>query len=287
MRQGFRMTVTELTMGQNVPLLLDGQEVDALRVTVEWVLGGSIDLDVSALLLDGGGHVRDDADFVFYNQPVGGDGSVRLLGKGQDDTTSFDRLLVSPTSLPGAITRIVVLVSNDTTAPGSLSEIDGLALSIATADEQRLCRFAVPKLTTETAVVVGELYQRDLTWRFRAIGQGYDSGLAGVAGDYGITVETTDDLSEELHLTPQTLDSALPVDLSPPEDQLALPLPPETAARPVRTRKRTAHPATLRPLTLGTTSPGKPLDCSPSSASAALMSRSGARPRRSSASSWA
>ena len=251
MRQERFMTVTELTMGQNVPLLLDGQEVETLRLTVEWMLGGSIDLDVSALLLDDSGRVRDDADFVFYNQPVGGDGSVRLLGKSQDDTTSFDRLLVSPTSVPGDITRIVVLVSSDSAGPGHLSEIAGLALSISTADEQQLCRFAVPQLSAETAVVVGELYQRELTWRFRAIGQGYDSGLAGVAGDYGITVETTDDSSEELPLTPDVSDPTPSVDLDPPEEQLALPLAPRTAARPVRTRKQTAQPAAVRPLTLG------------------------------------
>lgn len=99
------MTVTELAMGQNVPLLLDGQEVDAIRVTVEWGLTTEVDLDVSALLLTGAGRVRDDADFVFHDQPEGGKGSVRLLGKSQDETTSSDRLLVSIVDLTSTATK--------------------------------------------------------------------------------------------------------------------------------------------------------------------------------------
>ena len=42
--------------------------------------------------------------------------------------------------------------------------------------------------STETAMVFGELYRRGSEWKFRAIGQGYASGLAGIARDYGVNV---------------------------------------------------------------------------------------------------
>lgn len=42
--------------------------------------------------------------------------------------------------------------------------------------------------STETAMVFGELYRNGAEWKFRAIGQGYASGLAGIARDYGVNV---------------------------------------------------------------------------------------------------
>lgn len=142
----------ELTMGQNVPLHHDGEEVESLRDSVEWSLDGQLELDVSALLLGADGRVHDDNDFVFYNQPVGGDGAVRLLGKSPDDSFATDPLMVSPAGLPDDVVRVVVLVSHDGTATGDLSAVDRLALNIATVDEQKLCSLAVPPLGSETAV---------------------------------------------------------------------------------------------------------------------------------------
>jgi len=42
--------------------------------------------------------------------------------------------------------------------------------------------------STETAMVFGELYRSGAEWKFRAVGQGYASGLRGIAHDYGVTV---------------------------------------------------------------------------------------------------
>ena len=42
--------------------------------------------------------------------------------------------------------------------------------------------------STETAMVFGELYRNGAEWKFRAVGQGYASGLAGIARDFGVNV---------------------------------------------------------------------------------------------------
>ncbi|MCW0014675.1 TerD family protein, partial [Burkholderia pseudomallei] len=42
--------------------------------------------------------------------------------------------------------------------------------------------------STETAMVFGELYRNGSDWKFRAVGQGYASGLAGIAKDFGVNV---------------------------------------------------------------------------------------------------
>jgi Uncharacterized proteins involved in stress response, homologs of TerZ and putative cAMP-binding protein CABP1 len=35
-------------------------------------------------------------------------------------------------------------------------------------------------------MIFGELYRQEAEWKFRAIGQGYSAGLAGIATDYGV-----------------------------------------------------------------------------------------------------
>ncbi|MGW6612028.1 TerD family protein [Streptomyces erythrochromogenes] len=45
----------------------------------------------------------------------------------------------------------------------------------------------------ETVVVLAELYRREGGWKVRAVGQGYASGLAGLATDYGVDVESEPD----------------------------------------------------------------------------------------------
>ena len=42
--------------------------------------------------------------------------------------------------------------------------------------------------STETAMIFGEVYRNAGEWKFRAIGQGYASGLRGIAQDFGVNV---------------------------------------------------------------------------------------------------
>lgn len=41
----------------------------------------------------------------------------------------------------------------------------------------------------ETAIICGELYRRGDGWKFRAVGQGYPTGLIGLATAFGISVD--------------------------------------------------------------------------------------------------
>lgn len=153
-----------------------------LTVAVQWS-GGS--LDASALLVTQAGKVRSDADFVFYNQPEGGGGSVRHLG-GEDGA---QRLGVRLPDVPDAIDRVVIATSAD---DGTLAGVSGLAVSVADRSEVTV-RFTVPAYDAETVAVLGEFYRQAGGWKFRAIGQGYTTGLAGLATDYGVTVDDEPD----------------------------------------------------------------------------------------------
>jgi stress response protein SCP2 len=172
--------MTSLAKGANVPI--DTLTVRA-RLTWHAPSAGSAgpDVDGSALLLTSAGRVGSDDDFVFYNQPRHPSGAVRHLGKsGPADTVE-----VELAALPGWVDRVVFAASAD---GGTFGQVSGLRLGLTDVGGTELADFSMTG-QTETAMLTGELYRRDGRWRFRAIGQGYASGLAGLATDFGISVE--------------------------------------------------------------------------------------------------
>ncbi|MGW3666956.1 VWA domain-containing protein [Streptomyces sp. NPDC005141] len=176
------MTATSMSKGANLPVA--AQEV---RVVLGWSGGpGAPDADASALLLRADGRVRDDGDFVFYNQPRHASGAVRHLGKRREGGGTTDTVGVDLRALEPEIQRVVLGASAD---GGTFGGLTGLRLTLLdAATGQELALFEM-EATTETAFIGGELYLRGGQWKFRAVGQGYASGLAGMATDFGISVD--------------------------------------------------------------------------------------------------
>ncbi|WP_411098240.1 TerD family protein [Streptomyces sp. x-45] len=174
--------MTVMTKGGNLPVPAAG-----LQVAVTWRQGAQVpDVDVSALLLDATGRVRSDADLVFYNQPAHPSGAVRHLGKGQGaDGTGADWLWLDLAAVELGMDRVVVAASTDA---GTFGQVPFLDVRVALPDGQQVASFTIGDASTETAFVFGEFYRRNGGWKFRAVGQGYASGLAGLATDFGISV---------------------------------------------------------------------------------------------------
>ena len=137
----------------------------------------SAPVDISALLLTAERKVRDDADFVFYNQPQAP--GVRYRPDGVD---------VDPTGVDAAIECVVVTASLDGSGPATFGALGRLQLDIAVAGAP-VASFEPDGLGPETALLCVEIYRRAGQWKVRAVGQGYANGLAGIATDFGITVE--------------------------------------------------------------------------------------------------
>ncbi|MFJ6076084.1 VWA domain-containing protein [Streptomyces sp. NPDC093065] len=182
------MTATSLSKGANIAVASP-----AVRVELVWSAGPGVpEVDASALLLTSAGRVRDDGDFVFYNQPRHTSGAVRHLGKrggpGGDAGVTSDAVEVDLRSVETAVERIVLCASAD---GGTFGRVPGLSLRMLdTGTGAELARFDITA-GPETALVGGELYRRQGSWKFRAVGQGYAAGLAGLATDFGITVDDT------------------------------------------------------------------------------------------------
>lgn len=167
--------------GMNVPV-----PASAVRIELSWRGGARVpDVDASALLL-AGGKVRSDVDFVFYNQAQHSSGAVRHEGKHAGAEVT-DSLSVNLAQVEPAIETILLAASAD---GGTFGQVPGLHIRVLdAAGGAELDRFDSDNASVETAFVLGELYRRQGAWKFRAAGQGYDTGLGGLATDYGITVD--------------------------------------------------------------------------------------------------
>jgi stress response protein SCP2 len=178
----------QLVKGQNVALSVLIEEVTSVALALSWAdVSGSGDADASALLLDSDGKVRSDDDFYFYNREPRSDDAVHLLGKTPTDAGSEDRIAVDLVGIPDEVARVLIVASRY--GGGCFGELDGLHLMLSDASGDPVARFDIDDASTETAFVFGELYRRGGEWKFRAVGQGYDSGLAGLATDFGIDVD--------------------------------------------------------------------------------------------------
>ncbi|MGV9415176.1 TerD family protein [Nocardia sp. NPDC003693] len=225
--------------GSNVPV-----GAAAVRVELGWQGGPGVpDADASALLL-AGGRVRSDADFVFYNQPAHASGAVRYEGKQQGPQIT-DVLSVNLAQVEPQIETIVIAASSD---GGTFAQLRGLHVRLVDASNgAELARFDSTDASAETAFVLGELYRRQGAWKFRAVGQGYTAGLAGLATDFGITVDEPSPQpapAQSAHSAPTQPDYA------PPQPHQAPPAPNYSPPQPNQQPPAPAAPVNLGKISL-------------------------------------
>ncbi|AEN10906.1 MULTISPECIES: TerD family protein [unclassified Streptomyces] len=187
-----------LSKGGNVSLSKEAPGLSAVVIGLGWdarsTTGADFDLDASALLLNATGKVVSDQHFVFYNNLTSPDGSVEhtgdnLTGEGEGDDESIK---VNLATVPADVDKIVFPVSiHEAVQRGqSFGQVRNAFIRVVNqAGGTEIARYDLSEdASTETAMVFGELYRNGAEWKFRAVGQGYASGLAGIASDYGVNV---------------------------------------------------------------------------------------------------
>ncbi|MET9420536.1 MULTISPECIES: TerD family protein [unclassified Streptomyces] len=213
--------------GANTPV-----SVRSVRVELGWRSGPGVpDVDASALLLLSSGKVRSDSDFVFYNQPAHASGAVRHEGKQSAAGATTDSVAVDLDRVESSIERVVLAASAD---GGTFGQVPGLHIRVLDAGSgAEIARYDSQDATVETAFVLGELYRRQGAWKFRAVGQGYGTGLEGLATDFGITVDEPQQAAvTEAAVTQATLPAVTPPVATPPPPPVAPPAPAPHAAPP-------------------------------------------------------
>lgn len=187
-----------LSKGGNVSLSKEAPGLTAVIIGLGWdvrtTTGTDFDLDASALLLNNSGKVGNDQHFIFFNNLKSPDGSVEhtgdnITGEGEGDD---EQIKVNLATVPPEIEKIVFPVSiyDAETRQQSFGQVRNAFIRVLNqANGEELARYDLTEdASTETAMVFGELYRHGAEWKFRAIGQGYASGLRGIAQDFGVNV---------------------------------------------------------------------------------------------------
>lgn len=187
-----------LSKGGNVSLTKSAPGLTAVTVGLGWDIrtttGTDFDLDASAILVDASGKVVSDSHFVFFNNLKSPEGSVEhlgdnLTGEGEGDD---EQVNVDLAAVPAEVDKVVFPVSiyEGETRSQSFGQVRNAFIRVVNqAGGAELARYDLSEdASTETAMVFGELYRNGAEWKFRAVGQGYASGLAGIAKDFGVNI---------------------------------------------------------------------------------------------------
>jgi tellurium resistance protein TerD len=187
-----------LTKGGNVSLSKEAPGLTNVVVGLGWdartTTGVEYDLDASAIVAGPEGKVLSDGHFIFFNNKTTPDGTVEhtgdnLTGEGEGDD---EQIKIHLAGLPAEADKIVFLVSiyKGDELGQSFGQVRNAFIRVVNAaDSKEIARYDLSEdASTETAMVFGEVYRNGADWKFRAVGQGYASGLVGIARDYGVNV---------------------------------------------------------------------------------------------------
>jgi tellurite resistance protein TerA len=195
-------------------------------VGISYAAPAGTEADASAYLLGENGKVRGDHDMVFFNQALGGGDAVRFTpqpGAGG----KFD---VALSKLPADVAKIVFCVTIDQAGASgkTLATLANPGIDVKDAAGAAIASYR-PELqgASEAAMTFGELYKRNNEPNFRAVGQGFNGGLAPLARSFGI------DVADDPAPAPPPPAAAPP----PPPPPAAAPAPPAAPAKPISLSK--------------------------------------------------
>ena len=187
-----------LSKGGNVSLTKEAPGLTNVVIGLGWDVrstdGAAFDLDASAIVLGGDDKVLSDKHFIFFNNLTTPDGTVEhtgdnLTGEGEGDD---EQVKVNLAGLPAEVDKVVFPVSiyDADTRSQSFGQVRNAFIRVVnSAGGTEIARYDLTEdASTETAMVFGELYRNGAEWKFRAVGQGYASGLRGFAQDFGVNV---------------------------------------------------------------------------------------------------
>ena len=164
--------------------------------------GYDYDLDASAFLLGRDGKVNSDEDFVFYGNQCHYSGGVKSSGddtSGSEDEDEGDseQLIIDFNKVPSNVERIAITVTiyDAERRRQNFGQVRNAYVRVCKIESDRdedgeeVIRYDLDEeFSTETAIVVCEIYRNGPDWKFGAIGAGYPGGLEALCRKFGINV---------------------------------------------------------------------------------------------------
>ncbi len=199
--------------GGNAAIAQADPTARALFIGLNWEAPptmSSMVIDASVFLLNADGVVRDDSDFVFYNQEADTSGAVyRLPIDELDRAQDQDGFVVVLSALSEDVRRLAFCLTLDTarTPNATFGAVSWVRARIVNHDsgQEFMCFHGNDELGKETALIVAELYRHRDGWKFRAVGQGFAGGLRALAAHFGVLVADEDSPSANVAVTEEAL----------------------------------------------------------------------------------
>lgn len=187
-----------LSKGGNLSLSKEDPGLSKILVGLGWdpraTDGAEFDLDASAFLLDASGKVRNEQDFIFYNQLKSQDGSIEHTGDNRDGEGDGDdeSLKIDLNRVPESIQKIVIAVTihDAEMRRQNFGQVSNAFIRVVNdVTQSEIVRYDLAEeASTETAMIFGEVYRHNGEWKFRAVGQGYNGGLRAMCHQFGINI---------------------------------------------------------------------------------------------------
>ncbi|MGM0615340.1 MAG: TerD family protein [Pseudomonadota bacterium] len=187
-----------LSKGGNVSLSKEAPGLKHVVVGLGWdprvTDGQEFDLDASVFLCGEDGKVRSDTDFVFYNNMVGGNGSVEhqgdnRTGEGEGDD---EQVKIDLSSVPADVKKLAfaVTIHDADSRKQNFGMVSNAFMRVVNGEDgKELARYDLSEdYSVETAMIFGEVYRHGDEWKFKAIGQGFGGGLHPLASSFGVNV---------------------------------------------------------------------------------------------------
>ncbi|OUD16163.1 TerD family protein [Thioflexithrix psekupsensis] len=187
-----------LSKGGNVSLSKEEPGLEKVLVGLGWNArstdGQPFDLDASVFMLNSAGKVRNDSDFIFYNNLKSSDGSVEHTGDNRTgDAQGDDEVIkVNLSGVPADVDKLAftVTIHEAEERRQNFGMVQNAIIRVVNeATNREITRFDLSEdMSIETAMIFGEIYRHNGEWKFRAVAQGFKGGLGPLAKNYGVNV---------------------------------------------------------------------------------------------------
>lgn len=188
-----------LTKGQKIDITKGNAGLNKILIGLGWDVNkydgeADFDLDASAFILDASGKVKNDSDFIFFNNSSGANGAVlhtgdNLTGEGEGDD---EQIKMDLSSMPTDVEKVafVITIHEAEERNQNFGQVSNAFVRVVDdAKGEELVRYDLGEdFSIETALIVGEMYKHNGEWKFAAIGSGYQGGLVSICKNYGVNI---------------------------------------------------------------------------------------------------
>ena len=184
-----------LTKGGNVNLSKEAPGLTNITVGLGWdpraTDGQEFDLDAIGFLVNEAGKVRNDQDFIFFNNLKSDNGAVEHTGDNRTGEGDGDdeKIKINLASIPADVSKVAIcaIIYEGQSRNQNFGQVGDAYIRVVNDNgDAEIARYDLSEDgSTETAMIFGELYRKDGGWLFKATGAGYKKGLRKIIEEYG------------------------------------------------------------------------------------------------------